>query len=115
MKNIMEDILYCLKLSLYYFAVPFIVGMLVGLILHGFNITEILLWGCRVSEIAAAFGLALAGISFIKKDLMRPLNYQKSWETYFLKLNLAQVIFFISVFVAAFAYTIDYFVRPVMF
>jgi hypothetical protein len=112
MKNILEDVSYCLKLSLYFFAVPFILGMIIGLISHGFNITEILLMGCRVTEIFAAFGLALAGISFMKKDLMRPLDYQKKWEMYFYRLNLAQVIFIISIFVAVFAYTIDYFVRP---
>lgn len=113
MKNILEDVLYCLKLSLYFFAVPFVIGIIIGLILHGFNLNEVLLWGCRISEIVAAFGLALAGISFVKKDLMRPLNYQKQWETYFHKLNVAQVIFLIAIFVAAFSYTIDYFVRPI--
>lgn len=115
MKNILEDISYCLKLSLYFFAVPFILGMLIGLIKHGFNIMEILLWGCRLTEVFAAFGLALAGISFVKKDLMRPLDYEKTWKTYFYSFNLAQVIFLISVFVAAYAYTIDYFVRPVVY
>jgi hypothetical protein len=113
MKNILEDVLYCLKLSLYFFAVPFIIGIIIGVILNGFNITEALLWGCRLTEIVAAFGLALAGISFVKKDLMRPLDYQKIWETYFNRLNLAQVIFIISIFVAVIGYTIDYFVRPI--
>jgi hypothetical protein len=113
MKNILEDVLYCLKLSLYFFAVPFIVGIIIGVILNGFNITEALLWGCRLTEIVAAFGLALAGISFVKKDLMRPLDYQKTWDTYFNRLNLAQVIFLISIFVAVIGYTIDYFVRPI--
>jgi hypothetical protein len=114
MKNILQDIAYCLKLSLYFFAVPFILGIIIGLITQGFNITEVLLWGCRLTQIVAAFGLALAGISFVKKDLMRPLDYQKTWETYFNRLNLAQVIFIISIFVAVFAYTIEYFVRPVI-
>ncbi len=114
MKNILEDVSYCLKLSIYFFAIPFILGMIIGLISHGFNIIEILLWGCRVTELLAAFGLALAGISFVKKDLMRPLDYEKKWKMYFYRLNLAQVIFFISIFIAVIAYTIDYFVRPVL-
>jgi hypothetical protein len=114
MKKILEDVLYCMKLSLYYFAAPFIIGMLIGVIVSGFNITEILLWGCRITEIFAALGLGVAAISFIKRSLMRPLAYQKTWETYFHRLNLAQVIFLISFFVAAIAYIIDYFVRPVI-
>lgn len=113
MKYYLEDILYSFKLSLYYFTIPFVLGLIIGLIAYGFNLTQILLWGCRLSEIVAAFGLALAAICFIKRDLMRPLNYQKLWETYFRRLNLAQVIFFISLFVAIISYTIDYFVRPI--
>lgn len=113
MKYYLEDILYSLKLSLYYFTAPFILGSIIGLIAYGFNLIQILLWGCRITEIVAAFGLALAAIAFVKRDLMRPLNYQKQWETYFYKLNLAQVIFFISLFVAIISYVIDYFVRPI--
>ncbi|MCM0651072.1 hypothetical protein NBE98_22190 [Clostridium swellfunianum] len=113
MKNILEDVLYCLKLSLYFFAAPFALGIIIGLISHGFNLNEVLLWGCRVTELVSALGLGIAGISFIKRDLMRPLDYEKVWRTYFHRLNLSHVIFMISVFVAAFAYTIDYFVRPI--
>ena len=75
------------------------------------HIIEIILWGSRLVELVSAFGLALAGISFVKKDLMRPLDNQNTWETHFNRLNLAQVIFLISIFIATFAYTIDYFVR----
>lgn len=114
MKKILGDVLYCLKLSLYFFAVPFLLGMLIGVIASGFNIMEILLWGCRATEIFAALGLGVAAISFVKRSLMRPLTYQKTWETYFHRLNLAQVIFLISLFVSVFAYIIDYFVRPVL-
>jgi hypothetical protein len=113
MKYYLEDILYSFKLSLYSFAVPFVLGLIIGLIVYGFNFTQVLLWGCRLAEIVAAFGLALAAISFIKRDLMRPLNYQRQWDTYFRKLNLAQVIFFISLFVAIISYTIEFFIRPV--
>lgn len=112
MKKLSEDILYCLKLSVIYFTAPFALGLIIGVFVEGFKLAPVLLWGCRLAEIVAAFGLALAGISFVKKDLMRPLDHQRTWETYFHKMNLAQVIFFISIFAAALAYLIDYFVRP---
>jgi hypothetical protein len=113
MKHYIEDLLYAMKLSVYYFAGSFLLGAIIGLILKGFNWTEVIIWGCRVSEILATFGLALSGISFIKRDLMRPLNYQRQWETYFRKFNLSHVIFLISVFIIVFAFTIEYFVTPV--
>lgn len=113
MKYFMDDVLYCLKLSLYFFAAFFALGLIIGLIIHGFNLREVLFWGCRVSEIAASFGLALSAISFTKKDLMRPLNYQKQWEMYFTKLNLAHAIFFVSLFTLIFAFIVDYFARPI--
>lgn len=111
MKKFLDDVLYCLKLSLYFFGGSFILGIIIGLILHGFNFTEVAFWGCRMSEFLSVFGLALAAIAFVKKDLMRPLDEQEQWELYFRKLNLPQVIFFISVFVIIFAFIIDYFIR----
>jgi len=112
MKHYIEDVLYAIKLSLYFFAASFVIGLIIGFILHGSNWTQVIIWGCRFSEILATFGLALSGISFIKRDLMRPLNYQRQWETYFKKLNLSHVIFFISVFIIVISFAIEYFVRP---
>ena len=113
MKYYIEDILYSFKLSLYFFAGTFVLGIILGLILHGFNWTQVILLGCKFAEIVATFGLALSAISFVKRDLMRPLNYQKQWETYFSKLNLSHVIFFISTFIIVLSFAIEYFVRPI--
>lgn len=113
MKQYAEDVLYAMKLSLYYFAGSFLLGIIIGLILYGFNLTEVILLGCTVSEILSIFGLSLSAISFMKKDLMRPLNYQRVWETYFHKLNLSHVIFIISMCILVFSFIIDYFVRPI--
>lgn len=109
MKEYIEDILYALKLSLYYFGGSFLIGSIIGIIVQGFDFKEIVIWGCRASEILSVFGLSISAISFIKKDLMRPLNYQRQWETYFYKLNLSHVIFLISFFVMIFSFTIEYF------
>ena len=110
MKEYLDDILYCLKVSLYFFAAPFIIGAVIGLILHGKDIAGIIVFGCRIVQYIAVLGLALAGISFLKQDLMRPLNHQKQWETYFNRLNLAFVILFVSVFIASFSYLIESFI-----
>lgn len=113
MKQYAKDILYAVKLSLYYFAGSFLIGIIIGLIIHGFSFTEVMLWGCRVSQILSVFGLSLSAVSFMKRDLMRPLNYQEIWETYFHKLNLSHVIFIIATCVLIFSFIIDYLVRPI--
>lgn len=113
MKQYIEDILYALKLSIYYFIGSFIFGIIIGLILYGFDFINVMLWGCRLSQILSVFGLSISAISFVKWDLMRPLNYQKTWETYFHKLNLSHVIFIISISILAFSFIVDYFVRPI--
>lgn len=106
-KDFIEDLLYCLKLSVGIFFIPFIIGMIAGIVLHGLNVKEILSWGSRFVQWASALGLGIAGIAFIKPKYMRPLNYQDVWETYFKKLNLVHVIFFISIFIAIYSYIIE--------
>ncbi|MBL4936309.1 hypothetical protein JK636_11110 [Clostridium sp. YIM B02515] len=112
MKHYLEDALYCLKLSLYFFAGSFIVGSIVGLILHGFSFREVIVWGCRLTEIIGTIGLVLSGVSFVKRDLMRPLNYQRQWDTYFKKFNLSHVIFLIAIFIISYSFIIEYFIGP---
>lgn len=111
MKEYVEDILYCLKLSIYFFIIPFAIGAIIGLILHGVDKMQIIIWGCRVMQYLGCAGLALAGISFVKTDLMRPLNYQREWETYFKKLNLPFVILIISSVIIAIAFIIQDIIR----
>lgn len=110
MKYYLNDIFRCFKLSVYFFIVPFFIGAVIGIIMQGNDITGIVLWGCRVVQYVAIFGLALAGMSFLKQDLMRPLNYQNQWETYYKKFNLSFVILFISIIIASFSYVIESFI-----
>ncbi|WP_138203501.1 hypothetical protein [Haloimpatiens lingqiaonensis] len=102
MNNFFVDIKECVKISIKIILISFLLGLLVGLIgsaIKGaFDAVYILEWGGRVITYAACFGLFMAAVSFTKKDLMRPLNYEKQWKTYFIRLNLAQVIFFVSIF-----------------
>lgn len=107
MKGYVEDILYCLKISLYFFIIPFVLGCIIGIVLHGFDVLQVVIWGCRIVQILGCLGLAVAGMSFLKTDLMRPLNYQREWETYFKKLNLSFVILIISVIIIVVAFIIQ--------
>lgn len=107
MKQFFEDILYSLKISVYFFLPCFIIGILIGFFTHGANYVEIILWGSRFTEIVGAFGMGVAAISFVKKDLMRPLDYEDRWKLYFKKLNIAHVILFVSLFMVIISYTID--------
>lgn len=107
MKGYLEDILYCFKLSLYFFIISFVIGGIVGFILHGMDMRQVVTWACRMVQILGTLGLAIAGMSFLKSDLMRPLNYQKEWETYFKKFNLSFVILIISIFIIIISFIIE--------
>lgn len=109
MKGYLNDVLYCLKISFYFFIVPFIIGIIIGFAIYGKDISGVIIWGCRFVQYFSILGLAIAGMSFLKQDLMRPLNYQNQWQTYFKKLNLAFVTLFISIFIAIFSYIIESF------
>ncbi|WP_410506271.1 hypothetical protein ACER0A_012295 [Haloimpatiens sp. FM7315] len=102
MKKFFGDIKECFKMSLKVYGIGFTVGLIIGLIVslvyRRFDIRLIFQWGIRFGIYVACFGLFIAAISFTKKEHMRPLNYQKRWETYFERFNLAHVVFFISVF-----------------
>jgi vacuolar-type H+-ATPase subunit I/STV1 len=106
-KKLTKDILYCLKLSIYFFAAPFILGGVIGLIQHGFNLKEILVWSTRLTLLFSAVGMGVAALSFIRPDSMRPLNYQSEWEEYFGVLNLTVVILIISLAVAVYGFILD--------
>ncbi|MGE5628084.1 MAG: hypothetical protein ACM3X7_08175 [Solirubrobacterales bacterium] len=107
MKEYIRDILYCLKISIYLFLGAFLIGAVLGVIYLGFNFKGIIIWGCRVVLYLSVFGYAVAGISFVKRDLMRPLNYQEKWNGYFKKLNLAGVILFLAIFNTIFSFAIE--------
>lgn len=111
MKYYLEDIAYCLKLSLIFSAIPFVLGIIVGLILQKSDYIQVILWGCRMVQYLAALGLVLTGISFTKVELLRPLDYQSQWETYFKKFNLAFVILLISLFSATYSYLLEMVVK----
>lgn len=98
MKYYLEDILYSLKLSFYMFFISFIIGVIVGAILPSRSFHNVVLWGCRMCQYIAALGMAIAAISFTKEELLKPLDHQKQWKSYFKKLNLSFVILFMSIF-----------------
>lgn len=107
MKKYLKDILYCVKFSIYIFIVAFFIGGLIGLIVGGFNLVIIMDWGSRISQYVSFLGLFISAVSFMREDSMRPLNYEEQWETYFTKLNLTFVIFFISLFILIFSICIQ--------
>ena len=111
MKEILKDLLRCFKLSLKIFLIPLILGAVIGVIgglvggdlkLHGV-LSSVDTTCIRIS----CFGLAIAGIGFIKREMLEPLNYEEKWMEYFEKLNLVGVIFFISLFMLAYSTIID--------
>ncbi|WP_205598653.1 hypothetical protein [Clostridium niameyense] len=107
MGDYVKDILKSLKLSILLFIIGFVLGILIGVILHPKTFTSILLWGCRIVQYISIFGMAIAGISFTKQDLLKPLNYENQWKNYFNKLNLSFVILFMSVFSLILSYLVE--------
>ncbi|NFA59171.1 hypothetical protein EXM63_08360 [Clostridium botulinum] len=107
MKYYLQDILYVFRLSFYLFFISFVIGCLIGAVLPSRSFYVIFLWGCRMSQYIAVFGMAVAGISFTKEELLRPLNREKQWKNYFKKLNLSFVILFMSILSLMISYTIQ--------
>lgn len=101
---LIKDILYCLKLSMYFFIVAFILGLIVGVISSPHELKVILGWGCRMVQILGMIGLLITAISSTKRDLLRPLNYDREWNLYFEKMNLNFVIFTIAISISIVSY-----------
>lgn len=108
MREFIRDLLYALKLSLYLFAASLSLGLIIGLVKCGFNLKNVLEITVKTPQVVSIIGLAISGLSFISRDTLRPLNYEKEWKTYFSRLNLAFAIFFISLFNALLAYILEY-------
>ena len=111
MKEILEDLLHCFILSLKIFLVPIILGAIIGVIggLVGgeLNLQGVLASVNRTAIRISCFGLAIAGIGFVKREMLEPLNYEEKWLQYYNKLNLVGVIFFISLFMLVYSTIID--------
>ena len=111
MKANLKDLLHCFRLSLKIFLVPIILGALIGLIsgLWGgeLNLQWVLASINRTAIRISCFGLAIAGIGFVKREMLEPLNYEEKWLEYFEKLNLVGVIFFVSLFMLVYSTIID--------
>lgn len=108
MREYINDLLYAFKLSLYFLAGSLILGLIIGIIKNGFNIADILGTAVKTPQVVSIIGLAISGLSFISRDTLRPLNYEKEWRTYFSRFNLAFAVFFISLFNAILAYILEY-------
>lgn len=106
-----KDLLNCAKLAVYIFIGVFLVGLIIGYLQSRGQWGEVLLWGARLSLIASAIGLGIVGMSFLKPDTMRPLEYQKQWEEYYSVLNLTYVILFVSLFLGLISFAADYLIR----
>lgn len=111
MKEILADLLRCFKLSLKIFLVPVILGAIIGLIIGlvqgNLNVEGVLRSINTTCIRISSFGLAIAGIGFIKPRMMEPLDYQDKWMEYFNRFNLVGVIFFISLFMLLYSTAID--------
>ncbi|MFA6941698.1 MAG: hypothetical protein WCQ54_12095 [Clostridiaceae bacterium] len=108
MREFIHDLLYALKLSLYLFAASLGLGLIIGLIKCGLNLINILEIAVKTPQVVSIIGFAISGLSFISRDTLRPLDYEKEWKTYFSRFNLAFSIFFISLFNALLAYILEY-------
>ena len=112
MNEISRDLLRCFKLSLKIFLVPIILGVVVGLIyslINGsFTFQEVIGFVNRMTIRISCFGLAIAAIGLVKRQMQEPLNYQEKWNEYFQTLNLVWVIFFISLFMLIYSLIIDF-------
>jgi hypothetical protein len=110
-KEILEDLLRCFKLSLKIFLIPVILGAVIGVIGGLFkgniNLQDVLKSVDSTNIRISCFGLAISGIGFIKRDMMEPLNYEEKWMEYFNKFNLVGVIFFISLFMLVYSTIFD--------
>ena len=111
MKEILKDLLHCFILSLKIFLIPIILGAVIGviggLVSGDLNLQGVLSSVNRTSIRISCFGLAIAGIGFVKREMLEPLNYEEKWMEYFNKLNLVGVIFFVSLFMLAYSTIID--------
>lgn len=115
MRYYLEDILYSFKLSFYMFFISFVIGSLIGVILPSRSFYVIFLWGCRMSQYIAIFGMGISAISFTKEELLKPLHHEKQWKSYFKKLSLSFVILFMSIFSLMISYTVQYlFLRTII-
>ncbi len=111
MRGILKDLWKCFKLSLKIFLVPIIFGVLVGviggLVSSNLSLQEVLGAVNRTAIRISCFGLAIAAIGFVKREMLEPLNYEEKWMEYYEKLNLVGVIFFVSLFMLAYSTIID--------
>jgi hypothetical protein len=111
MKEILKDLLHCFILSLKIFLILVILGAIFGVISGLFkgnlNLEGVLGSVNRTAIRISCFGLAIAAIGFVKREMMEPLNYEGKWMEYFNKFNLVGVIFFISLFMLAYSTIID--------
>lgn len=107
MKGFLKDLVRCLEISLVAFIIPFGIGMVVGMLFYGLDLKGMLDWGRILVQFSAAIGMLVAGVSFIKPQTMRPLNYDEEWKIYFRKMNLSHVILFVCIFAAMMSYIVQ--------
>ncbi|WP_040192159.1 hypothetical protein [Clostridium culturomicium] len=108
-----DDILYCLKLSLKIALIPIVIGVIgtiVYLLIKGESIEFIrILLGVRnVGIVFSCGGLFICALGFLQPlKLLRPLSYHNTWKKYFKQFGLVGVMFCISGFMAVYFLGLD--------
>lgn len=92
MKYIVKDILRCVYIGV---LIALGLGILLTIIALVFRLN--ILQAIALSWIySGCLALLVGGISFLRPNTQRPLDYKNDWERYFKKLNIGHVILLIG-------------------
>lgn len=112
-KEYIQDVLYCFKISLKIAIIPVILGAVISLgylLISGESVELIrVLYGVRNAGIMfACAGLFICAAAFLRPtSLLRPLSYDKTWRKYFNKFGLVGSMFCICSFVTMYFLVLD--------
>lgn len=108
-----NDIFYCLKLSLKIALIPVAIGVIgtIGYLLikgESIELIRILLGVRNVGIVFSCAGMFICALGFLQPlKLLRPLSYHNTWEKYFKQFGLVGVMFCISGFMAVYFLGLD--------
>lgn len=108
-----NDIFYCLKLSLKIALIPVAIGVIgtIGYLLikgESVELIRILLGVRNVGIVFSCAGMFICALGFLQPlKLLRPLSYHNTWEKYFKQFGLVGVMFCISGFMAVYFLGLD--------
>lgn len=108
-----NDIFYCLKLSLKIALIPVAIGVIgtMGYLLikgESIELIRILLGVRNVGIVFSCAGMFICALGFLQPlKLLRPLSYHNTWEKYFKQFGLVGAMFCISGFMAVYFLGLD--------